>query len=55
MTLKKVLIPIKTELDLLSKTSFVYEMNFDNFGKGRPKAVSITIDVIDNSGNLFAT
>jgi len=54
---KKVLIPIKQELDLLSRTSFVYDMNFDNFGIGRPKAVSITIDVIDidNSNNLFTT
>jgi len=50
-----VLIPIKQELDLHSKISFVYEINFDKFGKGRPKAVSITIDVIDNSNNLFAT
>lgn len=50
-----VLKPIKQELDLLSKTSFVYDINFDNFGKGRPKATSITIDVIDNSQNLFTT
>lgn len=52
---QNVLIPIKQELDLLSKTSFVYDMNFDNFGKGRPKAVSITIDVIDNSSSLFSS
>jgi len=52
---RKVLLPIKRELDLLSRTSFVYDINFDNFGRGRPKAVSITIDVIDNSNNLFTT
>lgn len=33
---------------------FIYEIKFDNFDVGRPKATSITIDVIDNSGSLFA-
>lgn len=45
---------VKEELDLNSKLTFLYEINFDNFGKGRPKATSITIDVIDNSNSLFA-
>jgi len=52
---RKVLEPVKEELDLNSKLSFLHEINFDNFGKGRPKAVNITIDLIDNKGNLFTT
>jgi len=43
---KWILKPIKEELDNNSKISFVYETNFDFFDVGRPKAVSITIDVI---------
>jgi plasmid replication initiation protein len=52
---RKILEPVKKELDLNSKLSFLHEINFDNFGKGRPKAVNITIDLIDNKGNLFST
>lgn len=44
----------KDELDLNSKLTFLYEINFDSFDVGRPKAVSITIDIIDNSRSLFA-
>ncbi len=51
---RKILEPVKEELDMNSKLTFLYETNFDNFGKGRPKATTITIDVIDNSGSLFA-
>lgn len=51
---RKILIPVLNELDLNSKLTFVYEINYDNLGKGRPKATSITIDVIDNSNSLFA-
>lgn len=50
-----ILSPAKEELDLNSKLSFLHEINFDNFGKGRPKAVDITIDLIDNKGSLFTT
>jgi len=50
-----VLAPAKEELDLTSKLSFLHEINFDNFGKGRPKAIDITIDLIDNNNNLFST
>jgi plasmid replication initiation protein len=50
-----VLAPAKEELDLTSKLSFLHEINFDNFGKGRPKATDITIDLIDNNNNLFST
>ncbi len=52
---RKVLEPTKQELDLNSKLSFIHEINFDNFGKGRPKAINIVIDLIDNKGNLFTT
>jgi plasmid replication initiation protein len=52
---RKVLEPTKRELDLNSKLSFIHEINFDNFGKGRPKAINIVIDLIDNKGNLFTT
>jgi len=41
------------ELDAHSKLSFIYETNFDYFDAGRPKAVSITIDVIENAPRLF--
>lgn len=51
---RKILAPVKEELDMNSKLTFLYEINFDNFDVGRPKATNITIDVIDNSGSLFA-
>lgn len=50
---RKILKPIKGELDAHSKLSFVYETNYDYFDAGRPKAISITIDVIDNQPRLF--
>ena len=52
---RRVLDPVKDELDQTSKLSFICDINFDNFGTGRPKAVDITIFLIDNSGNLFST
>lgn len=51
---RKILTPVKEELDMNSKLTFLHEINFDNFDVGRPKATSITIDVIDNSKSLFA-
>lgn len=50
-----VLKPVKSELDQVSKLTFLHEINFDNFGTGRPKAVDITIDLVDNSGSLFVS
>jgi plasmid replication initiation protein len=44
---------VKEELDAHSKLSFVYETNYDYFDAGRPKAISITIDVIENAPRLF--
>jgi hypothetical protein len=40
-----ILAAVKEELDQTSKLSFKYEINFDNFGKGRPKSTNITIEV----------
>lgn len=51
---RKILSQVKEELDLNSKLTFLYETQFDNLGKGRPKATRITIDVVDNSGSLFS-
>ncbi|HIP29877.1 MAG TPA: RepB family plasmid replication initiator protein [Sulfurospirillum arcachonense] len=50
---RKILEPVKEELDSHSKLSFIYETNYDYFDAGRPKAVSITIDVIENAPRLF--
>jgi plasmid replication initiation protein len=49
-----ILSKVKEELDMNSKLTFLYEVNLEQLGKGRPKATSITIDVIDNSQSLFA-
>lgn len=51
---RKILEPVKNELDMVSKLTFIYEINFESLEVGRPKATTITIDVIDNSGSLFA-
>jgi len=50
---RKILKPVKEELDAHSKLSFIYETNYDYFDAGRPKAISITIDVIGNAPRLF--
>ncbi len=50
---RKILKPIKEELDTHSKLSFIYETNYDYFDAGRPKAISITIDIIENQPRLF--
>ena len=51
----KIIKPVQNELNELSKLTFIYDSNFDNLGRGRPKFRSITIDLIDNNGNLFTT
>lgn len=51
-----ILAPVKTELDTVSRLTFVYEIDYMSLGKGRPKATSITIDVIEQKnpqGKLF--
>lgn len=45
---RKILIPCKEELDNESKLSFVYHTKKDLMGKGRPKSVGFTIDLVDN-------
>jgi len=52
---QKILKPVKEELDSISKLSFQYEINYEAQPKGRPKAVSATIDLIRNTpqGKLF--
>jgi len=47
---QKILKPVKEELDRHSKLSFIMQVNYDKApsSKGRPKAVSVTIDLIDN-------
>jgi plasmid replication initiation protein len=46
---KKILESVKKELDNNSKLSFVYDLNFESLGKGRPRAKDIVIDLIENS------
>jgi hypothetical protein len=45
---RKILKPIKKELDTLSKKSFIYQINYQKRpnSTGRPKAVSVTIDLL---------
>jgi len=50
---RAILKPVKEELDAHSKLSFIYETNYDYFDAGRPKAISITIDVVENAPRLF--
>lgn len=49
-----VLKPAKAELDLISRLSFCYETNFDTLAqRGRPKAISITIDLSTKEPSLL--
>jgi len=50
---RAILKPVKEELDAHSKLSFIYETNYDYFDAGRPKAISITIDIVSNQPRLF--
>jgi PBP1b-binding outer membrane lipoprotein LpoB len=43
---RNILLPAKEELESHKIQSFKHEINFDNLGKGRPKAISITIEPI---------
>jgi plasmid replication initiation protein len=46
---RKILAPVKAELDDKSDLSFVYETIFeDSVKQGRPSAIGIVIDLIDN-------
>jgi len=49
---RKILIPVQKELNDKSKLTFVYTIKFDKddiTAPGRPKAVGITIDLVDNT------
>lgn len=51
-----ILSPVKSELDDVSRLSFLFEIDYMSLGKGRPKATSITIDVVEQKnpqGKLF--
>ena len=43
---RKILKPVKEELDNNSKFSFIYESNFIKLGRGRPSFKDVTIDLI---------
>lgn len=46
---RKVLIPVMEELNEFSALTFLYSFNFDKLeGSGRPKIVSVTIDLVSN-------
>jgi plasmid replication initiation protein len=50
---RKVLKPVKEELDAHSSKSFVYEANYEVLGRGRPSFKDVTIDVVNNQPRLF--
>lgn len=52
---RKILDKVKEDLDNedATKLSFIYQLNYEKQEKGRPKAVSITIDLIEKEPNLF--
>jgi len=52
---KTILVPVKKELDLTTKITFIYESNYENLGRGRPSFKDVSIDLIDNNSNLFTT
>lgn len=51
---RKILKPVKEEIDLNNKLTFDYKFADEKQGNGRPKITDVVIDVIDNSQNLFA-
>lgn len=44
---RNILLPAKEELSSHKLQSFKHEINFDNLGKGRPKAIGIIIELLD--------
>lgn len=46
---RKILSPIKEELDNNSKISFIYESNYERLGRGRPAFKDVTIDLIQKN------
>jgi len=50
---RKILKPVKEELDAHSRLSFIYEANYEVLGRGRPSFKNVTIDVVENQPKLF--
>jgi plasmid replication initiation protein len=50
---RKILNPVKEELDAYSTKSFMYEANYEVLGRGRPSFKNVTIDVISNKPKTF--
>jgi len=50
---RKVIKPVKEELDAHSTKSFIYEANYEVLGRGRPSFKDVTIDLIENQPRLF--
>ncbi|MCP4971344.1 MAG: replication initiation protein [Arcobacter sp.] len=46
---RSILEPVKEELDNGSSLTFVYQINSEKLGAGRPKATSVTIDVVEKN------
>jgi plasmid replication initiation protein len=46
---RRILAPVKIELDNGSNLTFLYESNYENLGKGRPKFKDVTIDLIERN------
>lgn len=47
-----ILVPAKEELNNHKFLSFTHEINFDNLGKGRPKAISVKIELDKRKSKL---
>jgi len=45
---RKIIKPVKDELDKYSSKSFIYEANYEILGRGRPSFKDVVIDVINN-------
>ncbi len=51
---KNIIIPSQEDLQSSSsQLNFLHQVNYLNKGKGRPKAVSVTIDLVKNQPSLF--
>lgn len=46
---RKILKPTKEELDNSSSLTFIYQVNTEKLGSGRPKATSVVIDVVERN------
>jgi len=52
--IKNIIIPSQEDLQSSSsKLNFLHQVNYRNEGRGRPKAISVTIDLVKNQPSLF--